>query len=365
MRYYHLTILNTTTTKSEQNNTLSVHRGKGNLSFFSYVRKNPNGSGYTAGSPTDKFDPGALDIQFQITETSLTTFDTSAGGVAITIQGVDITTINQASNLRGRTVSLQAGMGVGLPLSNPTQTGEILRGTVLSSVGNWSETDLSLTIYVIPYIVPPERWGIAIAPELTPTDTQPVDNLQFHCQKGADLLEATKVALNHAATNYKVTTQITGPIPCPRDILGIYHSLKDLCIGIGRVWRETTGKDVFISIKGQSFSLATADNTSTPVKIKFEELMGQPTWNGPVDMTFTTAMRGDICVGDLVELPNIGQGGLILAQSEAAIFATRNHSLFAGVYRVRTITHLGQFRSPDGFQWASTFTCYPNEKKAS
>lgn len=365
MRYYHLTISDPNNVGKTTQNGASARVKGGALTFSSYVRKNPNGAGYTSGSPTDRFDPGALDIQFQITETSLTTFDTSAGGVAITIRGVDITTVNQASNLRGRTVSLQAGMGVGLPLSNPEQTGEILRGTILSSVGNWADTELSLTLYVIPYIVPRERWGVVIAPELTPTDTQPVDNLQLHCQQGADLLEATKVALRNAATNYTVTSQITGPVPCPREILGIYHSLKDLCVGIGRVWKETTGESVFVSTRGQSFAITTSDNTRTPVKIKFEELMGQPSWNGPVDVTFTTAMRGDICVGDLVELPNVSQGGLILAQGEVAIFATRNHSLFAGTYMVRIINHLGQFRSPDGLQWASTFTCYPYEKKSS
>ncbi|OOL19628.1 hypothetical protein AL01_01225 [Bombella intestini] len=335
------------------------------LHLSSYVKRDPNGPGWVPGFATDRFDPGALDIQFQFTENSLTTFDASSGAANITIKGVDIATVKAAENLRGKTVSLYAGMGRGLPLSKPEQSGEILLGTVMSSVGNWEGTDLSLTLYVLPYIVPPEQWGTPIAPGLTPTGQQPVDNLQFHCRWGEDLTMATKQALKAAATNYRIDFKIPNAVRlASREYTGRYHSLKDLCVGIGRIWKESEGLDLAISIRSNSLVVTTDDHTKKAAKVPFEELMGQPAWNGPTEISFTTAMRADICVGDLVELPNISEAGLIMAQNSAAIFALRQHSLFAGTYVVRTISHLGQFRSPDGLQWASTFTCYPKGPKA-
>ena len=378
MRFYNLKI----TERKNPDKADAAYRKKSNLPFAktaalgignrpllhlsSYVKRDPNGPGFVPGFATDRFDPGALDIQFQFTENSLTTFDTSSGAASITIRGIDIATVKAAENLRGKTVSLYAGMGRGLPLSKPEQSGEILLGTVMSSVGNWEGTDLSLTLYVLPYIVPPEQWGTPIAPGLTPTEQQqPVDNLQFHCRWGEDLTIATKQALKAAATNYHVEFKIPNAVRlASREYTGRYHSLKDLCIGIGRIWKESEGLDLAISIRSNSLVVTTDDHTKKAAKVPFEELMGQPAWNGPAEISFTTALRADICVGDLVELANISEAGLIMAQNSAAIFALRQHSLFAGTYVVRTISHLGQFRSPDGLQWASTFTCYPKGPKA-
>ncbi|MCQ0040849.1 MAG: hypothetical protein NF693_01080 [Bombella sp.] len=216
MRFYRLSVSDRTQTEKRQNSQrfdARKERVSHSFTLSSYVKRDPNGPGWVPGFATDRFDPGALDIQFQFTENSLTTFDTSSGAASITIRGVDIATVKAAENLRGKTVSLYAGMGRGLPLSKLEQSGEILLGTVMSSVGNWEGTDLSLTLYVLPYIVPPEQWGTPIAPGLTPTgQQQPVDNLQFHCRWGEDLTMATKQALKAAATTTTSTSRF--PTPC-------------------------------------------------------------------------------------------------------------------------------------------------------
>lgn len=372
MRFYRLSVSDRTQTEKRQNNQrldLRKEHVKPPFLLCSYVRRSNNGPGFVPGTSTDQFDPGALDIQFQITQTSLTTFEEGGGDAAITIRGVDISTINQASNLVGKTVSLQAGMGKGLPLSNPKQIGEILRGTVRGSVGNWVGTDLSLTLYVANYVIPPDHQATQIAPELHPHDaTQPpVDNYQFHCTQGGDLVTAVRTALSHVNPTYKIIIDEKGPIPCSENGFGMYRTFKDLCVAIGRFWYQQTGNEILITAQGDAFRVMNQARQLHPIPIRFEELIGQPSWNGPVDISFTCPMRGDIQVGDIVQLPNVGSNayGVIGGSGTDALYVPKSRSLFSGNFYVGRITHLGQFRSPDGQQWATTFHCWPAYQKES
>ena len=320
------------------------------LHLSSYVRRSNNGPGWLPGFPTDQFDPGALEIQFQVTQNSLTTFETGGGGAAITIRGVDLTTAKKASSLVGKLARLEVGMGKGLPLCCPEQVGQILEGTITAAVGNWEGADISLTLYVMPYLTP------------TP-DASNTGNLQFHCQRGADLITATQNALRNVAPNYEFVSRLRGQIPASQEVHGSYSTVKELCVGMRRAWMQAAGKDIAISIRSRSFVLSDlegSNNPKKPIQIRFIDLIGQPCWEGVSGISFTCPMRGDIKVLDQVILPEGLEGfGRIAGDGSTTMLAPRNRNLFSGTFTVLKISHLGQFRSTDGRQWASTFFCVP------
>lgn len=359
------------TTGSPEEDTSSLH-------LYSYVKRASNGTGFVAGSSADQFDPGALDIQFNITQTNLTICDDGNSNASITIRGVDTHTIGQASNLVGQTVCLQAGMGKGLPLSNPDQVGMILHGTVLSAIGNWEDTELSLTLFASKYVIPPATQSDQGKPDTQKTDQKntarkkpPTDRYQITCTKGNDLLTAIRSALQQANPDYKIIISIDGPIPCLEDMKGTFRSLKELCVGIHGIWKQQTQnqnkKDIFITIRDHEFHVINLDQPPPTafVEIEFHELIGQPSWNGETEISFTCPLRGKIHVGDIITLkehPQENTYGLIEKKKtgEIPLHVPKNRCLFSGNFRVKSISHTGNFRDKNGKSWSSTFTCEPD-----
>lgn len=358
MRYYRLAIFDPPI--HDKNNKAKDTKVGGHPGFTisSYVKRDPkNPMKYLPGLSTDLFNPAAPDIEFQITLNSPTSFDENGvGGTAITIRGVDIQTVRHAHKFVGKILRLQAGMGVGLPLSNPHQTGTILLGTILSAVGNWVGTEMSLTLYVQNYVSEPG------SPDYPVNGWNPLrrqaDHLQFNCKKGADMRGAIEKSLVEAAGYYNIDKKYwPNPIPCPRDIAGTYTTFSDLLKGLGNIWQDCFKESLDLRIRGQTITIFPKDHKPPPKQILFEELIGQPTWDEVAKMTFTCPMRGDIGVNDIVELPETFAE--VTAQGADAIALPKNRSLLAGRFQVLKISHLGQLRSPDGQQWASTFFCAP------
>lgn len=366
MRFYRLTItdLSQLEKKKTTRRRFELRQEQANPPFLiaSYVRRDPNGPGWLPGFPTDRFDPGALEIQFQVTQNSLTTFETGGGGVAITIKGVDLTTVKKASNLVGRLIRLEVGMGVGLHICRPEQAGQILEGTITSAVGNWEGTDISLTLYAMPYVILPGHQEALFGKDDN-GDLVRTNHLQFHCQRGADLITATQNALRNVAPNYEFVSRLRGQIPASQEVHGSYSTVKELCVGMRRAWLQASGRDIAISIRSRSFVLSDlegSNNPKKPIQIRFIDLIGQPCWEGVSGISFTCPLRGDIKVLDQVILPEGLEGfGRIAGDGSTTILAPRNRNLFSGTFTVLKISHLGQFRSTDGRQWASTFFCVP------
>lgn len=409
MRFYQLSILpisnqtNMNQIPSDKEKNSSRKKGEKKtipetFTFSSYVKRAPDNSGFLPGLSTDQFDPGALDIQFDITHTDLTDIKEGHSDAAITIRGVDIYTINQASNLVGRTVSLQAGMGKGFPLSNPRQTGEILHGTVRGAIGNWEDTELSLTLFVTKYALSPDhlndpsdqtdqkkpdttkpatskkpgKSGKQGSPPST-TDSDNTSQYQFNCHRGADLLTAISSALQQVNPDYQVIIDIPGLIPSMEEVSASYGSFKELCVAISNTWtNQNTGKDILITARETTFHVIDKNQDSSPHTIEFHELIGQPSWNGETEISFTCPMRGNIQVGEVITLPlqdkkepQENAYGLIKKTQGTAALVPRNRCLFSGNFRVKSITHRGRFRDKDGRNWASTFTCEPCGNGAS
>ncbi|MXV36842.1 MULTISPECIES: hypothetical protein [unclassified Saccharibacter] len=347
MRYYNLCIYSPGTDPSSQ----PV------LQFASTTAPKRPGTPQSVpgGSPTDPFDPGALDISFRFTQASLSKAEGSTGGAFVTIKGVDITTINQASNLVNHTLILKAGMSKGLPLSNPNQVGTILHGTIQSSLGNWSGTEMDITFFVSSYQ----------APELDPTQISYI----FHCPRGKSVKEMIKQTTFPAPHKPSIVFKAKEEPIALHDFIGCYTSFKELCVGYGDCWKQMSGNPLTVHISGQTITFLDQFYERPIKKIDFNDLMGQPTWNGKNDITVTCPLRGDIQIGDLISLPSttnyLGKySGQFSAQKQTL---PKNSSLFSGTFEVTDISYLGSFREKDGQQWQSAITCNPhpsNDKKS-
>lgn len=339
MRYYDLLI-----TPPESNTTVLKQHRKG-LHFSSYLTPHSSGHSYEpGGAPTDVFDAGALDISFHITTPNLSRSDSFIGGAAVTISGVDVATLSQAFNLEGSTLLLNAGMGKGLPLSNPHQTGTLLHGTIQSSLGLWEETKINLTLRVAPY--------------LTVDDEIEKNYYTIDAKRGQSVLDAIHSNTRHYFDKTNIDLSVPKEQKLDRDFLSYHASLNEFFTSCGDLYKQTTGRPSYISIQGRDlFWVDTAKNVK---KLYFEEVIGQPTWNGKNSITISCALRGDIAVGDIIHLdPSISKITIPSHYTPIVNMFAKNDSLFCGHFRVISMDHLGAFRSPDGRSWMSNITCEP------
>ncbi|WP_018981124.1 hypothetical protein [Saccharibacter floricola] len=313
------------------------------LHFSSHVPRNTQSGSYPKMSaPTDIVDPGALEISFSFTQNDSGIAEGTTGGAHVTIKGIDITTINQASNLVGHTLILKAGMGKGLPLSNPNQVGTILHGTIQSSLGNWTQTELSITFFVTSYQLPHPV-----------SDAEKTAHL-IHCAFKDNLKDAIRNAFRSVVHNPIITFNSTLNPIAKHDFIGSYPTLKELCVACSDSWQQTTGMKLTITTLGNhiTFSDQTEDR---PVKnIDFSDLIGQPSWNGVNNISVTCPLRGDLKVRDTISLPH---GASTVGVSKFAKPLPKDKSLFSGLLEVTSISYLGDFRSPQGEQWATTIHC--------
>ncbi|HXB13972.1 MAG TPA: hypothetical protein VNZ45_18425, partial [Bacteroidia bacterium] len=130
-------------------------------------------------------DPGALDIDFDITVTA------GAPVGSLTIKGITQSDISQATYLTGARIQIFAGFTEGLPLANNQvlHQGLICDGQIYPAFGNWTGNDLSLTFI----IKPGNQTGIG-----GPTDPK---NIVHNLQKNVPLSSAIQQALTTAFPN--------------------------------------------------------------------------------------------------------------------------------------------------------------------
>jgi hypothetical protein len=106
-----------------------------------------------------------------------------------------------------------------------------------------------------------------------------------------------------------------------------------------------------------------------PLKVtplKFEDLIGQPTWIGTPDgkqsgfwINFKTVLRGDISVGDQVVLPDgiIPPYALITPGAAFPNAPDKSKLIHTGTWYVMQVHHFANFRQPDADSWTTAFTC--------
>lgn len=181
---------------------------------------------------------------------------------------------------------------------------------------------------------------------------------QFRLSAQADAITAIKVALNKIAPEMPVKSVVSGspkiPAPCqatvftPADISSLIATwgLTLQCSSDGYVindlWNPAFGKLVIL---------------------KKQDLLCQPSPLGVSSMAITTYLRGDIQLGDRIEMPSdvfVGVSNLsgVITDSSGidAFLNSRQknlYTMFSGRWRVNAIWHVGDLRNTDPQSWST------------
>lgn len=339
MRYYKIVLTSpTSNTDSGSSTTTTANKS---LTFTTH----PNGV-------TSAPDMGALHV---IMDLPITTFDQPNGAAYVEIRGVDIQTVSQASNLQGYNVKIYSGMGTGYPLAKSSQSGLTLIGTVYQAFGNWVGTDMSLNLLIQPF-------NEAITQETHP-------NFVWHWQKGQTIQDAINKCITAAMPGYTCKFSLASNLVGDHDDVGFYNdfnSIAEIILNASRSVNKASdyyGIQFFVS--GQTFYFFDNSSSSSPKKIEFTDLVGQPTWLGPVSLPkiiFQTVMRSDIAMNDVITMPLFNQPGSktlsgygTIAPSGQSIQTPKDRALFQGNYQITSIRHIGDSRNPDGNAWVTVF----------
>jgi hypothetical protein len=107
---------------------------------------------------------------------------------------------------------------------------------------------------------------------------------------------------------------------------------------------------------------------SGAIELKFEDLIGQPTWIDAQRIQIKTVMRADISAGTpggnlMVTLPK----GILMASTRGAVLGFYSGGTgtliqsgdvltFQGAFPVESVRHVGKFRQPTGESWVTIIT---------
>jgi len=293
--------------------------------------------------------PSALNIEMDI---PIVTEDVPAGNAYIKIWGVDLSLINKASNLNFQSITIRGGMQKGLPLAtqqanySPIRNGIILQGTILQALGNWQGNEQTLDLIIMTRLVK------------DPAITKPTP-IVIECKTGASLQDAISTALNNAGINSVVKCD-PRLVPSAPGLYSIYPDInlfaQDMLTHSKRILNDQNYLGLkFAKIDDGYYGTDNTQPADTPIKIEFNDLIGQPTWLNYNEVQLKCVMRSDIKVANIVTMPksNIIQG---------KFFAPKNEIFYTGDAFVSSVRHIGNFRQPDANSWVSVINVIPNRK---
>jgi hypothetical protein len=307
--------------------------------------------------PNGQFDPGALNVEFDLT---VAPYATPVGGQTITIEGISIADLMQPQQFAprivngvqqpGMTFELKGGMGQGLPLANPAQQGTLLKGQVWQSFGNWEGTEMSLDLVINPGGFDSSNPGNFVL------------NWQANQPLGAALQNCLAVAYPDIPLSINVSDQLV------QSETEVHHcgTLEELSQYVQEVtngqFLGATYPGVQIAMQGGVLSVF--DNTWQPptVQLNFTDLVGQPTWVNVNLLQVKLVMRGDLQIGTIVKMPIglSGQAGQVLTSGNSLPSSSNYLTTFSGSFQVVEVRHIGNFRAGDGRAWATIINCVPS-----
>lgn len=337
MRYYAITLTNATTGASVLPSSL------GGLPLSSLL---PNGN----------FNPAALNIEFDI---PVANAGIPVSNAYMRIWGLSIKDITQAlsltpASLPGVNIKMLAGMSKGLPLAKPGQQGTILVGSIFQAWGNWvgTEQTLDLTFNAV--------LGTSTVPK----------NLQFIWQQGTSLQAAIQNTLQTAFPGKMVTFGISSNLVLPNTETGTYQSANEFATylnGISKMIMNGSGQSavpnyqgIMITPNGNGFTVSDCTQTtnSTVKAIAFEDMVGQPTWAGPNEISIKVVLRGDLDLFNVISLPP----SLATQTQQSLLRFNQDQSAFTGNFIITQMQHYGNFRQPDAASWNTTIRAISQPK---
>jgi hypothetical protein len=274
-----------------------------------------------------------------------------AGQALVRVWGLGLKDLGNAFNLNGANISVSAGMSSGLPLANPSQARLLVKGQILQAYGNWIGTEQTVDMILT-----------------TPsgTTTSPA-NFVLNWQAGTTLADALSTTFSTALPKAKQNINISPRLKLSYDCVGYYETLVQFASWLNEFSKSVITDTGYLGVTidysdGITINVTDLTGPPSPVKaIAFQDLIGQPTWIGPLTIHAKCVMRGDINLNDVVSLPQ----SLVTTTAQAMTNFTQspaNSLTFSGNYVVTDMHHYGNFRQPDAGSWNTTFNMVPQPK---
>lgn len=307
----------------------------------------PNGEGpaFWTSFSSGKTDLGALQVELDIPVTVLATPISAA---SITIWGVSLATIGQASDFNGKLIKVYGGMQAGLPLANPKQGGLLLQGLVQQAYGNWVGTS---------------QWVRFIVTTNGVTSLGQQLNLSQSWKKGQLLSDSIKQTLAVAAPGYTVSVNISPSLVLGQNEPGYFGSLFQFAQYLETVSIAIMGNTaqanvpaysgVQMLVKENTITITDGTSPASATMLAFTDLVGQPTWVAVGLIQVTTVMRADLQPQNYITLPTTQ----ITTAPQQALARVGSKSIFQGSFLIQTARHIGNFRQPDASAWITAFDC--------
>lgn len=175
-------------------------------------------------------------------------------------------------------------------------------------------------------------------------------------KKGEKLGDVLRRALHVAFPDFTLEIDISDKLILAEDGVGVYSRLGQLAATIRSQSISMINSDSYAGVQMvmQNKIIRIFDNTvagdAGGILILPQELTGQPTWIGPVSVSFKCPMRADLRCGDTVELPaNIisGPSSLLSINNDRSYAVQRNTVNFSGKFLITSVRHVGQYLNPD------------------
>jgi hypothetical protein len=279
-------------------------------------------------------DPGALQVEMDI---FVGPQHVPSGGAFVTIWGVSLQDIGQASNFNGCKIAVYGGMKAGLPLAQPSQSGLLIQGQIFNAFGNWQGIDQYLCFNIKPCPFTQEEPG----------------NFVFNWVKGTPMGSAIGNTLRTALPAFPQTINISQNLVYSETVTAFFQTLLQFAKFVNDLSSKIIGgtyMGVQILIAQQSVLIYDGSVQSNPKMIAYTDLIGQPTWIGINVISVKTVMRFAIRVGDYVKLPP-GQ----VTSTPESLSQFRDGSTFTGTFFVTQVRHVGSFIEPDANAWCTIY----------
>jgi hypothetical protein len=303
-------------------------------------------------------DPGALRVDFDLPvvfQTPGGSSDSSglSGDVGLAhlrIYGIPISEIAQSADYTWKPIKIYGGMGEGLPLAKPEQSGLLVDGLIVRSWANWIGTLLT------------HDFSISGNPQ---APNQFARNFVHNPAQGESLSSSVPRAVQNSGTGLTAQMNIHPDLAYSFSAPGVYPNLSTFADNLNTISRNIMNDPEYLGIRARVsgntvyfYDFTQPANKTTT--IDYTDLVGQPTWISPNTLQITCVLRADLSLGDAITLPPL-QGsvssGLSAPGSEIPP-SLRNTLLFEGNFGVLQIRHVGNYKSPDALQWVTIITAY-------
>jgi hypothetical protein len=306
------------------------------IEIFSDAAYSKSVATFSTLDSTSNHKRGALMVELDIPRFAMAT---PKGAAYVNVWGLSVKDIMQAENFNGMFCRVSGGMSKGLPLANAAQAGVLCQGTIQQAFGNWQGINQYMTLMIN-----------AISGSVdSPT------NLILKWTVGSTLATALRNCLTIAYPDYSLNMSISSSLICNYDQLCHYPNLRLLgkfCNDISKtIVTKSNYQGVQIVDTGKKvFNIYDGTTSGTEIAIKFQDLIGQPTWIEPLKINVRLVLRADIITGDIITLP----AGSLAKINASSYSQYRQASVFQGKFFVTDVRIMGNSRQPDGDSWVTS-----------